>query len=295
MMQRMNHVIVDAMFGRLKDTGADWISGWKRRSCDHPGCKRWITTGHLKARGVGVSMGDAWYCSYSCFHYAAEHEFLNILAPRQPVSGSKPRMSLGLELVGRGLLTASQLRSTTEQRVATGRDTGQLLIENGFVNEVQVTAARAAIWGCPVYHPPPPNHRLGIHLPPTLAAACQVLPIHYVPSTRQLLLGFLRNVDYELLFAVEKMTGCTAKACFLKPSDFYLHESYSLEAEWPGASAPMEMIFERTHGSSDRARILCNYGAGLDANRVKMTACGNYLWARLDRGQQTSDLLFAVA
>jgi len=203
-------------------------------------------------------------------------------------------MPLGLELVARGQLTPEQLRSTTEQQQSGGLDIGELFVQNGFVTEAQVTAARATLWGCPVYNPPPRMIQTGIHIPPVLEISSLVIPMHYVAATKQLLLGFLRSVDYELMFALENMTGCTAKACFIKPSDFFLHQANAHEKDNPGGEASAEMTFNNTHTAGERARILCNYGARLNADRVKITMCKNYLWARLYEGTGIFDLLFKV-
>jgi hypothetical protein len=203
-------------------------------------------------------------------------------------------MTLGLELIGRGQLTAEQLRFTSEQLLNGGLDAGDLFVENGFVTEAQVAAARAAIWGCPVYNPTPAIIDTGIHIPPVLAASCLVVPMHYVPATRQLLLGFLRSVDYELMFAVENMIGCTAKACFVKPSDFHLHEAHMHLNHPQATETPSGKTFNTLYTNGERARILCNYGADMDAHRVKITLCKNYLWARLQSGTGSCDLLFNV-
>jgi hypothetical protein len=274
--------------------GREWIASWKRKSCDHPQCSRWLTVGYLKSRNVGVQMGTAWYCSYGCFQSAAQDEITQMLAARPSQTSSKPRMSLGLELVGRGQLTAEQLRAASEQTLAGGLDAGDLFVESGFVTEAQVAAARAAIWGCPVYNPTATIINTGIYIPPVLAASCLVVPMHYVPATRQLLLGFLRSVDYELMFAVENMVGCTAKACFVKPTDFQLHEANTHLKQTQPADGPAGMTFNTCYSNGERARILCNYGAGVDANRVKLTLCKNYLWARLQGGNGTCDLLFKL-
>lgn len=239
-------------------------------------------------------MGTAWYCSYGCFQSAVEEEFAQVSSARPSRTSSKPRMSLGLELVGRGLLTAEQLRFAFEQLVDNKLDAGDLFVENGFVTESQVAAARAAIWGCPVYNPTTSIINTGIHIPPVLASSCFVIPMHYVSATRQLLLGFLRSVDYELMFSVENMIGCTAKACFVKPSDFHFHEARTHLKQTHTIEAPTGMTFDSSYTNAERARILCNYGAGINANRVKIILCKNYLWARLHGGTGVCDLLFNI-
>jgi hypothetical protein len=203
-------------------------------------------------------------------------------------------MPLGLELVARGALTPEQLRIAGDQQQGEGIDAGELFVQNGFATEAQVTAARATLWGCPVYNPPPSAVQTSILIPPVLAASSPVMQMHYVGATKQLLLGFLRSVDYELMFALETMTGCTAKACFIKPSDFLIHQAHSEQRVEARAEAPTEMTFNNTANASERARILCNYGAHLNADRVKITMCKNYLWARLDGIGGIFDLLFKI-
>ena len=203
-------------------------------------------------------------------------------------------MPLGLEMVARGLMTPRQLRMIAEQKQPGACDSGELFVQNGFVTEMQVTAARAKLWGCPVYNPPPRMIRTEVHIPPVFENSSLVLPMHYVAATKQLLLGFLRSVDYELMFALETMTGCTAKACFIKPSDFFFHQTHAHQKASPDQDVSNEMIFNNTHTAGERARILCNYGARLNADRVKITLCKNYLWARLYEGTGVFDLLFRV-
>ncbi len=276
------------------ESAREWMAGLKRTTCHHPECSRSITAAHLKSRPAGVRMGEAWYCSYACFQSAAQEEISLILLARTSHSSSRPTMSLGLELVSRGQLTAAQLRIASEQVLTEGRDAGDLFLENGFVTEAQVAAARAAIWGCPVYNPSPAITIPNFHIPPVLAASCLAVPMHYVPSTRLLLLGFLRSVDYELMFALENMTGCVAKACFVKPSDFHLQEAQTHIRQPQAIEAPAGMTFNTPYTNGERARILSNYGAGMNANRVKMTLCKNYLWVRLQGGSAICDLLFNI-
>ena len=282
------------MFVFLKSACVRWVTGWKRRVCDHPDCSRWISIGHLKARSVGVELGDAWYCSYGCFYTAAQNQFHELLGMGPRHALSKLSMPLGLELVARGQLTPNQLRVAAEQQEGGEFEIGELYVRNGFVTEAQVTAARATLWGCPVYNPPPRAIDTGIRIPPVLRSSSLVVPMHYVAATKQLLLGFLRSVDYELMFAVENMTGCTAKACFIKPSDFFFHQTSAPPEKSAEGETSNEMIFDNTHTAGERARILCTYGAKFNAERVKITLCKNYLWARLYEGTQMFDLLFKV-
>ncbi len=283
------------MLVSLKAASGRWLSSWKRRTCDHPKCSRGLSVGVLNTRKVGVHLGEAWYCSYVCFYGAAEEQFTEALVTRSRHAPAKTSMPLGLELIARGLLTPEQLRISNEHLQSEGGDAGELFVQNGYVTEVQVTAARAALSGCPVYNPlPGPAKITGILIPSLLASSSLAVPVHYVGATRQVLLGFLRNVDYELMFALEKMTGCTTKACFIKPSDFLLHQAHKHEGPSAPEASSNEIIIHNTFTASERARILCNHGAQLNADRVQITLCKNYLWARLYDDTEIFDLLFKV-
>jgi hypothetical protein len=83
-----------------------------------------------------------------------------------------PRMPLGLNLVSSGLLTVEQLREAASEQKEAGGEIGELLVRNGAVSEKQVTAIRAADWGCPVFTVPKHSVRIGIDIPSPGAALC---------------------------------------------------------------------------------------------------------------------------
>jgi hypothetical protein len=220
-----------------------------------------------------------------------EQKIADILRTHPQLASSKPLRPLGLELVGRGLITADQLRITNQQVLMSGRDAGEVLVENEFVVESQVVSARAAIWGCPAYNPPANIKPCEVQIPRLLRTRSQMLPVHYVPGTKQLLLGFLRFVDYELMSAVEQMTGCVAKACFIKPSDFCLHAN---QEESETLDVTKEVIIQDAQRPNEFASILCSRGAAINANEVQITFCKNYLWTRLSSEKGICDILFIV-
>ena len=77
-------------------------------------------------------------------------------------------MPLGLNLISHGLLTIEQLKKATDEQKEAGGEIGELLVRQGFVSEKQVTAIRAAEWGCPVFAVPKHATRIGINIPATL-------------------------------------------------------------------------------------------------------------------------------
>ena len=71
------------------------------------------------------------------------------------------RTPLGLNLISHGLLTIEQLKKATDEQKEAGGEIGELLVRQGSVSEKQVTAIRAAEWGCPVFTVPKHAIRIG--------------------------------------------------------------------------------------------------------------------------------------
>ncbi len=271
-----------------------WAAGFKvvTSSCDY--CHRSMPMRQISARKVGIRMGDRWYCSSTCFGAAAETKLAELLTSRRLEQTSRAsRMPLGLSLMSRGLLTKEQLKEAMDDQKQTGEEIGELLVRQGTVNEDQVTAVRAAQWGCPVYTVPKNVVQDSIHIPSTLIRLYSAIPLHYVAATKLLLMGFVHGVDYGLLYAVEQVCGCKTQACFVTPSDFQsqLEAVESVQAE-SGDTAHREVTFEDLEAPAQMARTLCGYGVDLEAEEATIGKCKEFLWARLKCGPRDVDLLF---
>jgi hypothetical protein len=206
------------------------------------------------------------------------------------------RMPLGLSMISRGLLTSTQLREVVEEQKEFGGEIGELLMRRGFVSEKQVTAARAAQWGCPVYSVPKYVVRAGIQIPSTLLQIYSAIPLHYVPAKKLILMGFVNGVEYGLLYSIEQMTECKTQPCFVTPSDFQLQMQQMEQAEEQRAdSALKEVTFEAVQSPAEMAAILCGYGVDLEADEAMIGKCREYLWARLKYASKEIDLLFKAA
>jgi hypothetical protein len=238
-------------------------------------------------------MHDSWFCSSRCFRLAAEQEVVRLLKPAKRPAARVERMPLGLDLVGHGLLTIEQLKKATDEQKIAGGEISELLVRQGGVTEKQVTAIRAAEWGCPVFTVPKQSARIEIQVPTALMRLHSVVPVHYVVRTNLLLLGFVHNVEYELLYAIEQMTGCETKPCFLTPSDFRIQmrnrEEMLREAK---DNPPREIEFEKLQSPAEIARVLCVSGVEIEAEEALIGRCREYLWGRLKSGATTVDLLF---
>jgi hypothetical protein len=238
-------------------------------------------------------MRDRWYCSSICFASAAEEELSELVTSVQDHPSRVERMPLGLMLVSRGLLTSAELREVREEQREEGGDIGELLVRRGSVSEKEITAVRAAQWGCPVFEVPKHAAQPCIRIPSVLMQFYSVIPLHYVAATNTLLVGFVHGVEYGLLYAIERMTGCKTQPCFVTPSDFQSRmQQRKQEQAQSGELFMNEVKFDSVHSSAEIAGILCNYGIHLEAEEASIEKCKEYLWARLKCGPSEVDLLF---
>jgi hypothetical protein len=123
-----------------------------------------------------------------------------------------------------------------------------------------------------------------------------MIPLHHVGATNMLLVGFVRGVEYGLLYAIEKMTGCKTQPCFVTPSDFenqMQQREQVLKLYEDGT--PTEIKFESVQTSSEMARIVSSYGVHMEADEAVIQRVKEYLWSRLKCGTKEVDLLFKAA
>jgi hypothetical protein len=252
-----------------------------------------MTLRHFSAHKAGIRMHGRWYCSSSCFASAVEEKLSELATWGPEPANHVERMPLGLMLVSRGLLTSTEFQEVMGEQRESGGEIGELLVRRGSVSEKQVTAVRATQWGCPVFSAPKCPMQSKINIPSAFMRLYSMIPLHYVAATNLLLVGFVHNVEYGLLYAIEKMTGCKTQPCFVTPSDFRTQMQEIEQAkEKNGETTASELEFESVHSSAEMARILCNYGAHLEADEAIIGKCKEYLWTRLKCGPRDVDLLF---
>jgi Type II secretion system (T2SS), protein E, N-terminal domain len=240
-------------------------------------------------------MRGSWYCSARCFTAAVEKEILRLLSSGKESANHVSRMPLGLNLVSHGLLTVEQLREAASKQKEAGEEIGEVLVRNGTVTEKQVTAIRAADWGCPVFAVPKHPVRIRMDVPSTLIRLYLMIPLHYVEATNLLLIGFVQSVDYGLLYTIEQMTGCTTKPCFVTPSDFQLQMRHREQAQTPPQEAPSkEVKSDDIKTPAEIAQAICASGLDTEADEALLSKCNEYIWARLKTGSETADFLFKV-
>jgi len=270
-----------------------WSAGFRAINARCEVCDRSMTLRHFSARKAGIRMHGHWYCSSSCFASAVEKKLSELAAWGPEPVNRLERMPLGLMLVSRGLLSSTEFKEAMGEQKEAGVEIGELLVRRGSVSEKQITAVRATQWGCPVFAAQRSPMQSKINIPSTFMRLYSMIPLHYVAATNLLLVGFVHNVEYGLLYAIEMMTGCKTQPCFVTPSDFETQMQEIEQAkERSGDSTANELEFESIHSSAEMARILSNYGAHLEADEAILEKCKEYLWARLKCGPRDVDLLF---
>jgi hypothetical protein len=270
-----------------------WAAGFRIITSRCEGCHRSLALRHLATQKAGIAMDGCWYCSSACLKTAAERKLSDLLSRGQEPVNHVSRMPLGLMLIGRSLVTAEQLREATDEQKEAGGEIGEILARHGFVSEKQVTGVRAVQWSCPVFSVPKHPIQTGIQIPFVLMQLYSAIPLHYVPRTKRLFVGFIHGIEYGLLYAIEQMTGCNTQPCFVTPSDFETQMQLREQMqELCGDTTPKELTFESVQTPAEMAQIVCSQGVDLEADEVTISRCREYLWARLTYGAEAVDLFF---
>jgi hypothetical protein len=243
-------------------------------------------------RPPSVRMQGVEYCRTECL----EPALIEILGqgqfgPRRAAQLSH-RIPLGLLLLSRQQLTVEQLRAALDAQKNAAysgnedkKKIGVWLQELGFTSELQITAALARQWACPVLRAAPMNvaARRFPSIPTLLLESYQMVPVELVAATRTLLMAFSERIDYTVLYAIEQMLRYRTEACVLPPSE--MRKSLQAVAQRAGAD---DVVFERVEGPEECARIIGNYTTKVKAEEVRMAQCGEHLWIRLERSRQAT-------
>ena len=127
--------------------------GWNhvRARCGLSTCHNKLLMRPAPHKGAGIRIGQDWYCGVDCFVVGARTPLAALAARRVMEMPRNPRLSLGLALLSKELLTEEQLRLATELSREHGESLETTLQVLGWANEKQLAAARSAQWGYPVY------------------------------------------------------------------------------------------------------------------------------------------------
>jgi hypothetical protein len=227
-----------------------------------------------------VVLQDVRYCRDKCLELALVDTLRRIAFASQRTVVPH-RVPLGLLLLSRQQLAVEQLRAALEaQRNAGQGRIGEWLQRLGFATELQITAALARQWSCPVLRTSAvsPGPSRSPQIPATLLQSFVVIPVDYVERTATLHLAFGEGIDYSVLYAIEHIVGCRTECCMAVPS-FVRRKLQAL----PGHRGEYEIVFDRVADDAEFSRIIRSYCARLAASEIRLAACGPQLWVRLLR------------
>ncbi|MFZ0814071.1 MAG: hypothetical protein WAM78_01060, partial [Candidatus Sulfotelmatobacter sp.] len=133
---------------------------------------------------------------------------------------------------------------------------------------------------CPVLRSGPGELGAIRHLPipALLLESFQMIPVELVEATGTLLMAFSEGIDYTVLYAVEQMLDCHTEACLVCPSA--LQRGLQALAQRRGTG---DVVFDRTESAGECARIIGNYATRIEAEEIRLAACGEHIWVRLQK------------
>lgn len=255
--------------------------------CADQRCRNTMLMRSVPQSRVGIRVGDLWYCGIDCFADAALVRFSAFCESRVIEMPHNPRLSIGLVLLSKGLLTDYQLRSAMAESQLHCEELEVTLVRLGLVTEKQLAAARAAQWGCPVLGQDSIRHPIEADIPLTLLRTSSAAPLRYSQNGKRLLMGFVYRVEHRLLLAFEQVTGCRAEPCFITQKEF--EDQMASLTFVPECD---EFVHENSLTPGQMASIVAQMAVEATARNAGFVQCRDYLWTRLFGSKRTIDVLF---
>ena len=267
----------------------------KNPTCPHRG-RPWRI---LRASTEGIFLNGFWHCSSACFEETLGEFLVRLLPAATRQKSTAHRIPLGLLLLSLGLINEAQLKQALKaQRESEKGRLGDWLRNLGTVTEMQITQALARQWSLAVF--PLANnekYRECAHLVPLpLLENSEMVPVHFLPPTRQLYMAFAEGVDYTALYAVEQMLDLRTEPCLAPQSEIQC----ALD-EIRRQPRPREILYELLRdpqGWAKSARAMAGtvrrQAEETGTQEVRLVACGGFLWSRLQDSSGFSDLLFQI-
>ncbi|HEX4036796.1 MAG TPA: hypothetical protein VHX37_01945 [Acidobacteriaceae bacterium] len=265
--------------------------GWNRvrARCGLRTCHNKLLMRSVPQSRAGIQVGNEWYCSADCFAGAMQTPLAALIGPRLTEMPRNPRLSVGLAMLSKGILTEAQLREATARSQWRGEDLETTLLQLGLANEKQLAAARSAQWGYPVLTQEGPGPTVRANLPLEFLRGLEAVPVYYAAAAKRLVLGFVRRVEPSVLQAIEQITGCRAEPCFLTPAEFQQQVERCVACD-----GYEEALLDQAATPAHMARTLGGFAVEVSARQVDYVACKSWIWVRLAGRKKTVDVLFAL-
>ena len=265
--------------------------GWKsmRTVCALATCQNKMFLRTVPQSRTGITVGEDWYCTVDCFVAASRRRLTALSAGRIMEMPHNPRLSIGLALLSKDLLTDDELRLAVAESELHGEELEVALVRLGLASEKQLAAARAVQWGYPVLGAERAGVPVEVDVPCSLLRTYSAVPLHYTASTKRLLLGFVYRVDHSFLQSLEQVTGCRAEPCFITPADFGEQMDRLMTA--PDCE---EVVYEDPGAPAQMAKTIGGFAVEAVAREATFAQCRNYIWVRLAGKRRKIDVLFQL-
>jgi hypothetical protein len=265
--------------------------GWNRvrAVCVLPECHNRLLTKYVPGSRTGIFAGESWYCSPDCFALGSRKTLASFASGCVVEMPRNPRLSIGLALLSKGLLTEDQYREALIRSQCRGEALDSILLECGFAGEKQLAAGRAAQWGYPALVQELNGTIVEADLPPSLLRAHRAAPIHYSAKSKRLVLGFVDRVEHGLLQSIEQITGCRAEPCFITPAEFA--EQMERLTAMPGYE---QVVVDEPETATQMGRTLGGWAVEISAHEASFAKCNSFAWVRMTGKRGTVDIIFSL-
>jgi hypothetical protein len=240
----------------------------------------------------GVFLQGRWYCSLDCFEQGISNAFAELIKlPDEPLPRLH-RIPLGLLLLGRGVISESQLKTALQaQREAGNERLGRWLVRLGIASSEEVSAGLAAQWGCALFPlDQDQRYRECCHLlPMALLDSSRMLPVRYLKESQLLFLAFAEDIDHSAIYAIERLLPGRTQPCVITESamDAALDEIRR-------QPRPEEIVFQTFMDVAEMARNIRDYAVELGAEELIVARPRRFLWVRLIAAGKPRDLMFRL-
>jgi hypothetical protein len=256
--------------------------------CAFGGLLRKLFRGHDN----GVFLQGRWYCSLECFEQGITNAFAELIKlPDEPLTRLH-RVPLGLLLLGRGVISETQLKTALQaQREAGTERLGRWMVRLGIASSQEICAALAAQWGCAVFPFEQDQHFRECFdlIPMALLESSRMLPVRYHKESQLLFLAFAEDIDHTAIYAIERLLLSRTQPCVITESA--MDQALDEIRLRPRTG---ETVFEGILDAPEMARTIRDYAVNLGAEELILARPRRFLWVRLKASGQCWDLMFRL-
>ena len=250
--------------------------------CADASCVRW-----RPAFGVwgGVRLNGTWFCSRSCAATAVRRGLESPPAVGES-AGALPPLRIGALLRHQGAITQLQLDAALASPRPSGQRLGAELQRLGFVSSATLVRALAAQAGVSYLTSVDPARvrKAPGGLTADMVRALGLLP--FEAQDRRLHVICTAPLPRPALRALARLTGWTAEPYLVDDAVW----ERALESYTPGDAGTghqSEVVHDMDAAS---AHVVAAAAGGRDAV-VRYAGCGDFVWARVEGGARTQDVL----